>query len=424
MSDYADWISDRDDQNEAGGGAAQPLSEGTQAAPTSSGSGAAAPANAQTAPSTGSTTSSSTGSPSGFVPISSYYNANSDAAKATAGTLSQPAQQAGQKAQDEQTGLQSDFNSGVTKGMGDLGGPVQGLGTTSTFNAPGAANQPTPTSGQRSAITGTQGHKGAAGSDFSDWGVDSTTPAQQAAANPGVSATATQTVNPGQVSTADATKRGQESYTGPASVTDLNGYAQAASDANTAAQNLYALSSQGGRQAMLQQQYAGSPYNQGQASFDSALTGAATNNFAGLQSQYGGLNTNLSNLVGSTTTQADTARDTATANAGAYAAEGHQGDADAAKYASDYGDWLGAHPVADPSNNHGASYDGSNTQQYLSQYYKGDSGVDPSVAFQTLAPIVGSFFGPVGSAVGGAFALGSKAVDQSEADRDKGWYHP
>lgn len=365
MSDYADWISDRDDQNQAGGGAAQPLSEGTQAAPTSGGGKAAAPADAQSTPST---TSSSTGSPSGFVPISSYYNANSDAAQRTAGTLSQPAQAAGQKAQDEQTGLQSDFNSGVTAGMGDLGGSVQGLGTTSTFSPSGAANGTTVASGQPGAITGTtrsttsgattsSGHKGAAGDDSWDW--DTGDPPPRVAAPtpsapttvPSVSATPTQTVNPGQVSTADATKRGQESYTGPASVTDVNGYAQAASDANTAAQNIYALQSQGGRQALLQQQYAGSPYSQGQASFDSALTGAAANNYAALASQYGGINTNLSNLVGSTTTQADTARDAAAANAAQYAAEGHQGDADAAKYASDYKDWL--NPAEQPDTGHG-----------------------------------------------------------------------
>lgn len=90
-------------------------------------------------------------------------------------------------------------------------------------------------------------------------------------------------------------------YTGPKSIQDDSGYANAVSKYNTAQQNLSLTGSESGRMNLLQNQYARPDYNQGQQSLDQLLlenNPDAQNSLSNVNNKFSG----LMNEIGQATT--------------------------------------------------------------------------------------------------------------------------
>lgn len=219
-----------------------------------------------------------------FIAFDRYFAANRDAANQAAGQLAGTAQRSAQAAQQGLQTAQNQFTQGLEGGMGQSATGVSVQGPT------------------QMAMANRERRFGAVGA------APATNPA---------------------ISIAEAQKRAQQTYTGPGSLADTQGYGAAYDAAKKAQEQTQALGSVSGREAMLREAAGGKGagaagtraqgYTQGASRLDSALTGrAGGNRFRELRSQYGGLTRALDEANAESARQAQEASGATATAAGQY----------------------------------------------------------------------------------------------------------
>lgn len=201
---------------------------------------------------------------SNFVSFDRYFDANKQSAGATADKLASGIQADASKAKSQIGGLQSQFNKGMQQG--GVSAPVaHGYGYVESQGRPLAGKDGKP------------------------------------------------------ISVAEAQRLAGSGYTGPNSLTDVDGYEGVSGAVKTAGEKAANLGSQAGTQAQLAAMQTGA-YSQGQSAFDAALTNrAGGDRFNQLRGQFGALSQYLDGAVLQSGEQA-TAASTRSANA----AKGYQ----------------------------------------------------------------------------------------------------
>jgi hypothetical protein len=279
--------------------------------------------------------------PGRYVNFQNYFNANKDAATATADKLTDTiTKQAGDAAQAlgaQQATYANDVKAGaagakLSPGMTLSGGntpppawPAPSTGMGAAAGAKGAANAGSNvTLAPTKAPTPAPAPAAPAGPAMPSWanvlGLGSLTPKPAAPVSGAPIAMALGPVGyggnfttPTGVSTSkdggvsdDATKT---QYTGPNSLSDSSDWGTLLGKVGKASSAANAATTDGGRQALLQQQQAGQQYGAGSSNFDAGLAGTAGGDkFDKLKAQFGGLQKQMDDANTASQGQSEAAR--------------------------------------------------------------------------------------------------------------------
>ncbi len=297
-----------EDQQASGGAAGGPISMQSAAV------GAPAPGGApagQPAPQA---------SPTRWANFSQVFAANQGDAQKTGNALASGIQNQAQGAQQAVGAVQKQFGQAVTAGQ-PFGPAAPVVNPNDPFNKPTITTAPTAiAAGQRAYYPGQiQGKTDAA-------------TATAIGQDPRFAGP------PAAISADEARARSNETYSGPKSVADQAGWADATAKANDAQKQVDLARTETGRQALLQQQQKDSTtgYTRGESRLDAALAGQASGpRFSGLQQQFSGLAKQRDQAIADSQAQAGKAEYQTQQQAGRYGKAADQVDAETLAAAKD-----------------------------------------------------------------------------------------
>lgn len=212
--------------------------------------------------------------PVGYVNFQNYFGANGQAAKNTANKLAGQATTAAGKASDALNTAKDQFGNAVTAGSVPTA-PVQ---ANSTNTGTGAA---TSSAGAPASNTGASANT----STTPPVGRTYTPPALPGSNSGALTGESTRPETGGGMTAAQMQANADKTYTGPGGLYDAAGYQQAQNADNYAQNQLNALGSAGGVQALIQQGNPGG--NASTSAFSAGLTGSAgQSQFDKLRAQF------------------------------------------------------------------------------------------------------------------------------------------